>query len=53
MNCGPNDELFSFHTGGCHVLLMDGTVRFLSDSIDFRVLRNLVTRDGGEIVGDF
>jgi len=53
MNCGPNDELFSFHTGGCHVLLCDGSVRFISDSLDFRVLRGLVTRDGGEVLGDY
>ncbi len=51
MNCGPNDELFSFHTGGCHALFLDGHVRFLSDSIDFRVLRAAVSADQGEIVG--
>ncbi len=53
MNCGANDELFSFHTGGAHILMCDGHVRFLSDSIDYRVLRNLVTRSGGEVIGEF
>jgi prepilin-type N-terminal cleavage/methylation domain-containing protein/prepilin-type processing-associated H-X9-DG protein len=53
MNCGPNDELFSFHSGGCHAMFSDGHVRFLSDSIDFRVLRAAVSADQGEIVGEF
>ena len=53
MNCGPNDELFSFHIGGCHILMCDGAVRFISDHLDYRTLRGLVTRDGGETLGQF
>jgi prepilin-type N-terminal cleavage/methylation domain-containing protein/prepilin-type processing-associated H-X9-DG protein len=53
MNCGANDELFSFHTGGVHASFCDGRVTFLSDSIDYRVLRGLVTRAGNEVTGDF
>ena len=53
MNCGPNDELFSFHIGGTHTLFCDGHVQFLSDSIDYKVLRSLVTRDGGEVISEF
>ena len=53
MNCGPNDELFSFHVGGAHILMGDGRVQFLGDSVDYRVLRGLVTRQGGEVVGEF
>ena len=53
MNCGPNDELFSFHIGGAHVLMADGRVIFLSDSMDVQVLRKMVTRAGGEVVGEF
>lgn len=53
MNCGPNDELFSFHSGGCHALYCDGHVRFLSDSMDFRVLRAAVSADQGEVIAEY
>ena len=53
MNCGPNDELFSFHIGGAHILMGDGRVRFLGDSVDYRVLRGLTTRAGGEVIGEY
>lgn len=50
MNCGPNDELFSFHAGGCQALYGDGHVQFLTDNIDFRVLRAAVSADQGEVI---
>jgi prepilin-type N-terminal cleavage/methylation domain-containing protein/prepilin-type processing-associated H-X9-DG protein len=53
MNCGPNDELFSFHTGGCHVLFGDGRIQFLGENIDYRLMRALVTRDGNEVNGEY
>ena len=53
MNCGPNDELFSFHPGGVHVVYCDGHVGFLTNSIDFKVLRSLVTRAEGEVIGEY
>ncbi len=53
MNCGPNDELFSFHTGGCHALFCDGHVQFLTDSMDFRVLRGIVSAGQNEVIGEF
>src|SRR5262249_53545913 len=31
-DCGPNNEAFSFHGGGAHVLFTDGHVSFASDS---------------------
>ncbi len=52
-NCGPFEEVFSFHPGGAQVLLGDVQVRFLTESLDLGVLRALVTRDGGEVVGRF
>ena len=54
---GINDPsgsgICSDHPGGAIVLLADGSVRFLSDSIDMELLKSLLTRDEGEIVGEF
>jgi Protein of unknown function (DUF1559) len=52
-NCGPNDEMFSFHVGGCHAVLGDGSVRFLSESIDSLVIKRLVGSQDGQLPGDF
>ena len=49
-NAGANDELFSFHPGGVNVLIGDGSVRFLKDSVNVVTLRGLVTLKGGEVV---
>jgi prepilin-type N-terminal cleavage/methylation domain-containing protein len=43
----------SYHVGGAHALFGDGAVRFLGDSIDAAVHRNLHSCNGGEVVGDF
>ena len=45
--------LYSFHTGGAHVLLCDGSVRFLSANISAITMIGLVTRQNGEILGEF
>ncbi len=49
-NAGNNDELFSFHPGGCNILMGDGSVRFLKDSVSPITLRGLVTPNGGEVL---
>jgi prepilin-type N-terminal cleavage/methylation domain-containing protein len=43
----------SFHMGGVNVQLMDGSVRFVTNSIDLATWRALGTRAGGEVVGDY
>ena len=48
-----NTVINSFHTGGIHGLLGDGSVRFVSENIDFGILRNLCSRDDGIPLGDF
>ena len=40
----------SFHPGGCHFTMADGSVQFLLDDIAQHVLHDLTTRDGGEPV---
>ena len=48
--CSPNG-ISSKHVGGAHILLSDGTVRFLSVNVSPQIVDALVTRDGGEPVG--
>ncbi len=43
----------SYHTGGVHVLLADGAVRFVSDNIHRATWSGLGTRSGQEVLGDF
>ncbi|HWL07870.1 MAG TPA: DUF1559 domain-containing protein [Planctomicrobium sp.] len=41
----------SYHTGGVHVLLADGSVRFASDHIHAQTFRNLGDRADGQVIG--
>jgi prepilin-type N-terminal cleavage/methylation domain-containing protein/prepilin-type processing-associated H-X9-DG protein len=49
-NCGPNDEPFSFHTGGVNATMGDGSVRFLNESIDGIIVKWMIGADDGQIV---
>jgi prepilin-type N-terminal cleavage/methylation domain-containing protein len=48
-----NTVLNSFHVGGVHVVMGDGSVRFISDSTNFLTVQKLAVRDDGQVVGDF
>jgi len=52
-NCGPNDEPFSWHTGGVQAAMGDGSVRFISENIDVMTLKWLAGAADGQIIGDF
>jgi prepilin-type N-terminal cleavage/methylation domain-containing protein/prepilin-type processing-associated H-X9-DG protein len=43
----------SWHTGGLNLLLCDGSVHFVSNSVTLPVWQALATRAGGEVVGDY
>lgn len=43
----------SYHVGGAHFTLGDGSVRFLSENMDLKVYQSLATVKGAEIVGEF
>jgi prepilin-type N-terminal cleavage/methylation domain-containing protein/prepilin-type processing-associated H-X9-DG protein len=49
-NCGANDEIFSFHSGGANILMGDGSVRFIRDSTTPVVVASMVSRSGGEVI---
>ena len=49
VNCGPNEETFSFHPQGANVNLCDGSVQFLEASIDAIVFTAIMSKDGGEV----
>jgi prepilin-type N-terminal cleavage/methylation domain-containing protein/prepilin-type processing-associated H-X9-DG protein len=46
--CGPNEEIFSFHGNGANVVFADGHVSFLNENLNFQILRALVTKAGGD-----
>jgi prepilin-type N-terminal cleavage/methylation domain-containing protein/prepilin-type processing-associated H-X9-DG protein len=53
-NCGPNDEIFSFHPGGANAVFCDGHVQFIVESVNPVVMAELVSRSGGELIsGDY
>lgn len=43
----------SSHTGGVHMVLADGAVRFVSDNINTATWNNLGARNDGVVLGDF
>ena len=44
---------FGMWKGGCHVLMADGSVKFLTDNVDQKTLRQLSDPTDGEEVGDY
>ncbi len=44
---------YSFHTGGAHFTMGDGSVRFLSENLSFDTFIRLATPGGGDVVGEF
>jgi prepilin-type processing-associated H-X9-DG protein len=40
--------LYSFHSGGAHAALVDGSVQFIRDSIDTKAMLALITREAGD-----
>ncbi len=43
----------SYHVGIVNSLLMDGSVRSISENLDVNTWRNLVSRNDGKVVGEF
>jgi prepilin-type processing-associated H-X9-DG protein len=50
-----SDRLFlwSWHDGGSQYALADGSIRFVSYSMDHKLQLALTTRASGEVIGDW
>ncbi len=42
-----------YHTGGCHAVMADGSVRFISQNINKTTLQALTTAAGSDVPGEF
>jgi prepilin-type N-terminal cleavage/methylation domain-containing protein/prepilin-type processing-associated H-X9-DG protein len=52
VNCSNDYGLYSFHSGGANLLMGDGSVRFVTASVNIRTLAAQVTYNGGEVISD-
>jgi prepilin-type processing-associated H-X9-DG protein len=50
VNCTSDNELFSFHPGGVNLCFGDGSIHFIKETINPKVLVYLVCRADGNIV---
>jgi prepilin-type N-terminal cleavage/methylation domain-containing protein len=50
VNCTNDSEIYGFHPQGAHAVMMDGSVRFLRQTIDIGIVAALLTKAGGEAV---
>jgi len=50
---GHNHGIIAAHPGGAHVLMADGSVRFLNEEMDLPLLLEISTRDDGRDSSDF
>jgi len=48
-NCSNSNEVYSFHTGGAHHVFADGSVRFVSSSMDIRMFVRFITMRGNNV----
>jgi len=53
VNCTNDSEAYAFHTGGAQFVFCDGSVQFISSNVNGRTLIALMTRDFGDIPGEF
>ncbi|MBN9122215.1 MAG: DUF1559 domain-containing protein [Planctomycetes bacterium] len=52
-NTGTNLPFSSGHSGGANMLMADGSVRFMTNSVPLQTLQWLATRAGGETIPNF
>jgi prepilin-type processing-associated H-X9-DG protein len=49
MNCDNYQDVYSFHSGGCNAALGDGSVSFVTDSVDVDAFVSMFTRSADDI----
>jgi prepilin-type N-terminal cleavage/methylation domain-containing protein/prepilin-type processing-associated H-X9-DG protein len=50
MNFSNNNEIYSFHPGGCNFLFADGSVHFLKQTLNPATFVALITYNRGEVI---
>ena len=55
INCSnlTQSGFYSWHPGGVQIAMLDGSARFLSETVDKYVFCAMITVAGGEVVGEF
>ena len=53
INKTNNNEAYSFHPGGLHIVLADGSTQFISQQIDAEIYASLITIEGKEVIDEF
>lgn len=48
-----NTVINSMHVGGINILMGDGAVKFITDSVDFLLLKRICCKYDAEVVGEF
>jgi prepilin-type N-terminal cleavage/methylation domain-containing protein len=48
VNCSNDNEMYGFHSGGCMIVLADGSARMLYTDVNIRIVGRLITMSGGE-----
>ncbi|WP_337174786.1 DUF1559 domain-containing protein [Paludisphaera sp.] len=50
LGCDYGQEFHSYHAGGANFLMVDGSVRFLKQTMDLKVFSAYLSRSGGEVI---
>jgi prepilin-type N-terminal cleavage/methylation domain-containing protein len=48
-NCTNNNEVYSFHQGGAHHVMADGSVKFIRSTMDIRQFVKFISREGFDV----
>ncbi len=52
MNCDNYQGVYSFHSGGCNIVFGDGSVSFVSESVDADAFISMLTRAAEDIASE-